>query len=214
MVAHLIITHYLIITHLVHITHKPDILHDPDITFTFILGCIHAVKHNLNPCQPPYPIMYQNFAMEAQAGATRCCIIVILLVQLSLEEWGVIRATWGHYLSQYQHCHRFPKNVCWNDTRPSMCHHQSFLMDDCTTKQLEIDKKWVFSIFYAILTLKWPWCDLDMTLVLSTSKAQLLLMLLFAHKLRSCWCFHTNLTLQNILLFFTPPPLPPRNSEV
>ena len=26
--------------------------------------------------------------MEAQADATRCCIIVILLVQLSLEEWG------------------------------------------------------------------------------------------------------------------------------
>ena len=32
--------------------------------------------------------MYQSFAMEAQADATRCCIIVILLVQLSLEEWG------------------------------------------------------------------------------------------------------------------------------
>ena len=45
-----------------------------------------------------------------------------------------------------------------------------------------------------------------MTLVLSTSKAQLLLMLLFAHKLRSCWCLHTNLTLLNIFLFFTPPP--------
>ena len=45
-----------------------------------------------------------------------------------------------------------------------------------------------------------------MTLVLSTSKAQLLLMLLFAHKLRSCWCLHTNLTLQNILNFFQPPP--------
>ena len=26
--------------------------------------------------------------MEAQADATHCCIIVILLVQLSLEEWG------------------------------------------------------------------------------------------------------------------------------
>ena len=89
-----------------------------------------------------------------------------------------------------------------------MCHHQSFLMDDCTTKQLEIDKKWVFSIFFAILTLKWPWCDFDVTLVLSTSKAQLLLMLLFVHKLRSCWCLHTNLTLQNILLFSPPPPPP------
>ena len=33
-------------------------------------------------------------------------------------------------------------------------------------------------------------------------------MLLFAHKLRSCWCLHTNLTLQNILGFFTPPPPP------
>ena len=86
MVAHLIITHYLKITHLVHITHKPDILHDLDITFTFILGCIYAVKHNLNPFQPQYPIMYQYFAMEAHAGAARCCIIVILLVQLSLEK--------------------------------------------------------------------------------------------------------------------------------
>ena len=46
-----------------------------------------------------------------------------------------------------------------------------------------------------------------MTLVLSTSKAQLLLMVLFAHKLRSCWCLHTNLTLQNIL-FSSPPPSP------
>ena len=45
-----------------------------------------------------------------------------------------------------------------------------------------------------------------MTLVLSTSKAQLLLMLLFAHKLRSCWCLHTNLTLQNIQIFFKPLP--------
>ena len=109
MVAHLIITHYIIITHLVHITHKPDILHDPDITFTFILGGIHAVCHNLNPCQPPYPIMYQYFAMEADA--TRCCIIKIELVQLSLGEWGVTRATCDHYPSQYQHCPRFPKNV-------------------------------------------------------------------------------------------------------
>ena len=144
--------------------------------------------------------------MEAQADATRCCIIVNLLVQLSLEEWGAIRATCDHYPSQYQHCPRFPKNVCWNDTRPSMCHHQSFLMDDCTTKQLEIDKKWVFTKLFASLTFKWPWYDLDMTLVLSTSKAQLLLMLLFAHKLRSCWCLYTNITLQNILIFFTPPP--------
>ena len=32
--------------------------------------------------------MYQSFAMEAQADATRCCIIVILLVRLSLGEWG------------------------------------------------------------------------------------------------------------------------------
>ena len=30
--------------------------------------------------------MYQSFAMKVQADATRCCIIVILLVQLSLEE--------------------------------------------------------------------------------------------------------------------------------
>ena len=32
--------------------------------------------------------MYQSFAMEAEADATRCCIIIIFLVQLSLEEWG------------------------------------------------------------------------------------------------------------------------------
>ena len=88
MAAHIIITHYVIITHLVHITHKPDILDDSDITFTFILGGIHAVKHNPNPCQPPYPIMNQYFAMDGQVDATRCCIIVILLAQLNLEEWG------------------------------------------------------------------------------------------------------------------------------
>ena len=39
--------------------------------------------------------MYQSFAMKAQADATRCCIIVILLVQLSLEEGGVLRANMG-----------------------------------------------------------------------------------------------------------------------
>ena len=32
------------------------------------------------------------FAMEAQADATHCCIIVILFVQLSLEKGGVIEA--------------------------------------------------------------------------------------------------------------------------
>ena len=95
MVVHQIIMHYLIITHLVHITHKPEILHDPDITFTFILGCIHAVKHNLNPCQLQFQIMYQYFSMEAKASATRCCIIVILLVQLSLEECGCNKGNMG-----------------------------------------------------------------------------------------------------------------------
>ena len=50
-----------------------------------MLGGINAVKHNLNPCQP-YPIMYQSFSMEAQANVTRCCIMVILLLHLSLEE--------------------------------------------------------------------------------------------------------------------------------
>ena len=35
----------------------------------FILGGIHAAKHNLNLCQPPYPIMYQSFAMGTQAHA-------------------------------------------------------------------------------------------------------------------------------------------------
>ena len=39
--------------------------------------------------------MYQSFAMEAQADATRCCIIVILLVQLSLEEWGCNKGKHG-----------------------------------------------------------------------------------------------------------------------
>ena len=42
-----------------------------------------------------YPIIYQSFAMEAQADVTRCYIILILLVQLSLEERGVIRADMG-----------------------------------------------------------------------------------------------------------------------
>ena len=36
-------------------------------------------------------------------------------------------------------------------------------------------------------------------------------MLLFAHRLSSCWCLQTNLTLQNILIFLTPIP---RNSAV
>ena len=31
-------------------------------------------------------------------------------------------------------------------------------------------------------------------------------MLLFAHKLISCWCLHTNLTLKTNLIFSTPPP--------
>ena len=68
----------------------------------------------------------------------------------------------------------------------------------------------IFNIF-ASFTLKWPWCDLDMTLVLTTSEAQLVLVLLFAHKLRSCWCLHTNLTLPDhkIFLFFFNPPPPP-----
>ena len=36
--------------------------------------------------------MYQSFAMEAKADAPRCCIIVILLVHLSPEEGGAVRA--------------------------------------------------------------------------------------------------------------------------
>ena len=51
--------------------------------------------HNLNPCQPPYTIMYQSFAMQAEADATRCCISVILLVQLSLGEWGCNKGKHG-----------------------------------------------------------------------------------------------------------------------
>ena len=73
--------------------------------------------------------MYLSFAMEAQADATRCCIIVILIVQLSLEEMPA---------------EMIPDQVCVTIS-PS---------DDCTTKQLEIDKKWVFSIFFASLTLQ------------------------------------------------------------
>ena len=79
--------HYAFSTHHPY-TDKPDILHDLDNNFTFILGGIHAVKHTLNQCQPPYPIMYQYFAMDVKVDATRCCKIVILLVQLTLEEWG------------------------------------------------------------------------------------------------------------------------------
>ena len=33
--------------------------------------------------------------MEAQGDATRCCIIVIWLVQLSLEEWGCDKGKHG-----------------------------------------------------------------------------------------------------------------------
>ena len=131
-----------------------------------------------------YPSMCQSLVMEAQSDATRCCIILILL---SLMVGGVIRANMGASPSQYYHCPRFPKNVCRNDSRPRMCHHQSFLVDDGTTKNLEVDKKWIFSILFASLTLKWPWIDLEITLVLCTSKAQLLPMILAAHKLRSCW---------------------------
>ena len=36
--------------------------------------------------------MYKSFAMGTQTDATRCCIIVILLIQLSL---GVIRENMG-----------------------------------------------------------------------------------------------------------------------
>ena len=36
----------------------------------FLLEGINAVKHNLKPCQPSYPIMYQSFAMYAQPDAT------------------------------------------------------------------------------------------------------------------------------------------------
>ena len=39
--------------------------------------------------------MYQSFAMEAQADATRCCIIVIVFVNRALMNGGVIRANMG-----------------------------------------------------------------------------------------------------------------------
>ena len=46
-----------------------------------------------------------------------------------------------------------------------------------------------------------------MTLMLCTSKVQPLpiIMLLFATKIRSCWCLQTNLTVQNNMIFFKPP---------
>ena len=40
-------------------------------------------------------MQHASFAMEAQTDATRCCIIVILLVQVSFEEWGVIWENMG-----------------------------------------------------------------------------------------------------------------------
>ena len=53
-----------------------------------------------------------------------------------------------------------------------------------------------------------------MTLVLYANIEQLFPMLLFAQKLRSCWCFMTNLTLQNILIFLPlPPPQPQEFSD-
>ena len=39
------------------------------ITFSFHWGGINAVKYNLNPCHPSFPIMYQYFTMEAHADA-------------------------------------------------------------------------------------------------------------------------------------------------
>ena len=39
--------------------------------------------------------LFQYFAIEAQADATRCCIIVILVIQLSLEEWGCNKGKHG-----------------------------------------------------------------------------------------------------------------------
>ena len=81
--------------------------------FAFLLGDIRSVKHKLTLCQHPNPIMYQSIAMVAQADATRCCIIVILLVYFSLGEGGVIKA-----------------NI------RAKCYHQSFLVDDCTTNKI------------------------------------------------------------------------------
>ena len=39
--------------------------------------------------------MYQSFAIEAEDDAIRCCIIVILLVHLSLEEFGCNKGKHG-----------------------------------------------------------------------------------------------------------------------
>ena len=74
------------------------------------MGGIHAVKHNLNSYQPRYPIMYQSFAMETQANAMRCFVIVILLVQFSLEEWGCSEGKYGGIsLSNISTAQDFPK---------------------------------------------------------------------------------------------------------
>ena len=121
---------------------------------------------------------------------------------MSLEEWGCNKSKHGGITPpNISTALDFLKNVCWNDTWLSMCHHQSFLVDDCTTKQLEIDKKWIFSIFLRV----WPWNDLDVTLtwpwcyppVKHNSFSCYFLLII------SCWCLLTNLTLQTIFWFFS-----------
>ena len=78
--------------------------------------------------------MYQSFAMEVQADATCWCIIVILLVQSILEEWGCNKGKHGGITAP---------NISTALDFLIMCavcmyHYQSSLMDDCTAKQLEI----------------------------------------------------------------------------
>ena len=69
---------------LAHITHKRDISYDLDITLTFISGGIPVLKNN--PKQPSYPIIHQSLAIEAEADVSHCCIISVLLVQVSHGE--------------------------------------------------------------------------------------------------------------------------------
>ena len=147
------------------------------------MGGINAVNHDLNhPCQPSYSIMYQSFAMDAQADATRCITPPNISTALDFLKMRV---------------EMIPDQECVTIS-------PFYKMTAPLLTSLKLIKSGYFQYFCS-LTLKWIWCDLGMTLVLCTSKAQLFPMLLFSHKLRSCWCLQTNLTLQNSLILFQPP---------
>ena len=84
--------------------------------------------------------MYQSFAMEAQADATRCCIIVILLIQLNLEKWGCNKGKHGGIAHP---------NISTALDFLEMC-AEMIPYQVCVT----IIKSGYFSIFFASLTLK------------------------------------------------------------